>query len=38
MDAVGELWGFRTADELMAAGALYLIAQPLDLLSIIRPA
>lgn len=38
MDAVGVLWGFRTADELMAAGALHLIAQPLDLLSIIRPA
>jgi phosphoglycolate phosphatase-like HAD superfamily hydrolase len=28
MDAVGVLWGFRTADELRGAGAHHLIAHP----------
>lgn len=31
MDAVGVLWGFRTAEELRAAGAHHLIAAPQDL-------
>jgi len=35
MDAVGVLWGFRTADELQTAGARYLITQPEELLSIL---
>lgn len=35
MDAVGVLWGFRTADELRQAGALHLIAQPEELLPLI---
>lgn len=33
MRAVGVLWGFRTADELQAAGADVLIQEPLDLLT-----
>ena len=36
MDAVGVLWGFRTPDELKQAGARYLIAQPDELMQIIR--
>lgn len=36
MDAVGVLWGFRTRDELEQAGARYLIAQPEELVQIIR--
>jgi phosphoglycolate phosphatase len=35
MDAVGVLWGFRTADELRQAGAHHLIAQPEELLPLI---
>lgn len=35
MDAVGVLWGFRTAAELQGAGAHYLIAQPGELLPIL---
>jgi phosphoglycolate phosphatase len=35
MRAVGALWGFRTADELLAAGARDLIAHPLDLLPLL---
>lgn len=35
MDAVGVLWGFRSADELRQAGAHYLIARPEDLLPIL---
>jgi phosphoglycolate phosphatase len=35
MDAVGVLWGFRTADELRQAGAHHLIARPEELLPII---
>jgi phosphoglycolate phosphatase len=35
MDAVGVLWGFRTAGELRAAGAHHLIAQPDGLLPIL---
>ncbi len=35
MDAVGVLWGFRTADELQAAGARYLITAPEELLPIV---
>ena len=35
MDAVGVLWGFRTADELQAAGAQSLITQPDELLALI---
>jgi phosphoglycolate phosphatase len=35
MDAAGVLWGFRTADELRAAGALHLIASPGELPAIV---
>ncbi|MBV5318155.1 MAG: HAD-IA family hydrolase [Desulfobulbaceae bacterium] len=35
MDAVGVLWGFRTAEELRAAGAHHLIARPEHLLPIV---
>ncbi|WP_319588368.1 HAD family hydrolase [uncultured Desulfobulbus sp.] len=35
MEAVGVLWGFRTADELRQAGAHHLIAQPEELLPLI---
>jgi phosphoglycolate phosphatase len=35
MYAVGALWGFRKADELLAAGAKKLIPRPLDLLEIL---
>jgi phosphoglycolate phosphatase len=35
MHAVGALWGFRTADELLASGARALIAHPLDLLKLL---
>ena len=35
MFPIGALWGFRTADELHAAGARYLIAQPEELLPIL---
>lgn len=35
MYAVGALWGFRQADELLAAGAKALIGKPLDLLELI---
>lgn len=31
MDSVGVLWGFRSAEELTAAGARYLISRPSDL-------
>ena len=34
MYPVGVLWGFRTADELLAAGARSLISSPLDLLKL----
>jgi phosphoglycolate phosphatase len=35
MFAVGALWGFRTAEELLANGAAALIASPLDLLGLL---
>lgn len=35
MDAVGVLWGFRSADELRQTGAQHLIARPEDLLPIV---
>ena len=35
MYAVGVLWGFRKADELLAGGAKTLIAHPLDLLKLL---
>ena len=35
MDAVGVLWGFRSADELRQAGAHHLIARPEELLPIL---
>ncbi len=35
MYAVGALWGFREADELLAAGAKTLIQHPLDLLKLL---
>ena len=35
MYPVGALWGFRTADELLASGAKVLIHSPLDLLKIL---
>lgn len=35
MFAVGALWGFRTAEEMLADGALELIAQPWELLRLI---
>jgi phosphoglycolate phosphatase len=36
MYAVGALWGFRSAEELISAGSRALIKQPADLLHIIR--
>jgi phosphoglycolate phosphatase len=36
MYGVGALWGFRTADELLASGARELLERPLDLLNIIN--
>lgn len=38
MRAVGALWGFRTADELLESGADALIASPADLLPLLGPA
>ncbi|MDP6510535.1 MAG: HAD hydrolase-like protein, partial [Dehalococcoidia bacterium] len=35
MYAVGALWGFRTADELLSGGAQVLIDIPIDLLSLL---
>ncbi|MBM9536996.1 HAD family hydrolase [Desulfobulbus alkaliphilus] len=35
MDAVGVLWGFRTREELQAAGARYLISRPDQLLPLL---
>lgn len=35
MDGVGVLWGFRTADELRAAGARFLITHPEELLPLL---
>ncbi len=35
MCAIGVLWGFRTADELLTSGAKSLICNPLDLLKIL---
>jgi phosphoglycolate phosphatase len=35
MCPIGVLWGFRTADELLASGAKALISNPLDLLKIL---
>lgn len=37
MFAVGVLWGFRTANELLAAGARVLLAQPTELLDLLEP-
>ncbi len=37
MDAVGVLWGFRTADELRDNGALYLVEHPSELPAIVQP-
>lgn len=37
MYAVGALWGFRTAEELLASGAAELAHQPLDVLRLIQP-
>lgn len=36
MPAVGAVWGFRTAEELTAAGAEYLIETPLELLRLLE--
>ena len=33
--SVGALWGYRTKEELLKAGADYIAAQPLDVLEII---
>jgi phosphoglycolate phosphatase len=38
MYAVGALWGFRTADELIKNGAKVLIRKPLELLELLQPA
>jgi len=35
MHPVGALWGFRAADELLAAGARHLLHEPLDLLPLV---
>jgi phosphoglycolate phosphatase len=35
MTPVGALWGFRTAQELLAAGAKALLAKPADLLRLL---
>jgi phosphoglycolate phosphatase len=35
MFAVGALWGFRTADELLASGAAALIESPPELLGLL---
>jgi phosphoglycolate phosphatase len=35
MYSVGALWGFQTADEILAAGAQKLIRRPLELLAIL---
>jgi phosphoglycolate phosphatase len=35
MQAIGALWGFQTADQLLAAGAQKLIAKPLELLTLL---
>ena len=35
MYPVGALWGFQTADQLLAAGAQKLIAKPLELLTLL---
>jgi len=35
MVAVGVLWGFRTANELRASGAQYLISHPMEILSLL---
>jgi phosphoglycolate phosphatase len=35
MYAVGALWGFRTAEELLASGARLLLHSPLELLKIL---
>ena len=37
MEAVGVLWGFRTADELRAAGARHLITHPGELAPLLHP-
>ena len=37
MAAVGVLWGFRTADELRAAGARHLITHPGELAPLLHP-
>ena len=37
MFPVGVLWGFRTADELIASGAKALVEKPLDVLSLFDP-
>jgi len=37
MYAVGALWGFRTADELIKSGAKVLIKRPMDLLELLWP-
>jgi len=35
MHPVGALWGFRSKDELISAGARALLQQPIDLLNLI---
>ncbi len=35
MYAVGALWGFRTAKELLASGAKALVEKPLDVLNLL---
>ncbi|MBF4472283.1 HAD family hydrolase [Flavobacterium sp. HJJ] len=37
MSAVGVTWGYRLEEELIAAGAKYIINSPLDLIKIIQP-
>ncbi|PIE58327.1 MAG: HAD family hydrolase [Desulfobulbus propionicus] len=36
LDSVGVLWGFRSAEELQAAGARYLISSPEELVGIVK--
>ncbi len=38
MHPIGALWGFRTAEELLANGARALIARPIDLMDVVDPA
>jgi len=35
MFAVGALWGFRTAEELLSSGAKMIVSDPRDVLSLL---